>query len=533
MDLKKLLATASFAIFRRGKDYYDNNMISSYSIDTQTKSFMARVKGTSISAPYEIHIELDSSGNVKSHSCSCPFTSEPLCKHEVAILLAALEGAPNSLSPLEYDFSARASLVAPENESKLYQAALSELITARMTQNYLDDEACWTLSTRLREELSSFQGDTNHSRVSILRYTLEMLSAIDDLDGNADDYHGGLSDLQQLCLENLRNIVHDFVASPSNDDCLTYYQELLNKTEELSIDLQEPLYEIVAQWGTLDKGKALLASLKKLADAEDNEPAPTWEHFMPTNTLRYYHYLKIFDFAQSQQFQKNNLHIPEIREDAIETALATEDFFYAEKLCLEGMAQDAKGASWKNKPYYEQLIRVYTLSNNRAAEEKLVRVAYLLCFDLKDKNHYETLKNAYLSLGTWEENRGNTLIKVTEVLNPNDAISILLEENEWREALLLMQKNPCLVYQFSKELNLYFPQEVAACFKADIEHSTKRASYNGRYDNLCDKLLIMAEVCGVDTVLPLINTLQITYRQRRNMQKDLRYLLAFLKYKAE
>lgn len=156
----------------------------------------------------------------------------------------------------------------------------------------------------------------------------------------------------------------------------------------------------------------------------------------------------------------------------------------------------------------------------------------MLCFDFKDKNHYETLKNVYLSLGAWEENRESTLTKVIETFSPNDAIVILLEENEWQGALLLIQNNLNLVYRFFRELNLYFPQEIAICFKTDIENFTKQASYNGKYDDLCDKLLAMVEACGVDTVSPLINTLQTTYKQRRNMQKDLRYLLAFMKYKA-
>lgn len=532
MSLKELLATASFKIFRRGKDYYDNNMISSYSVDTRTKSIVAHVKGKGSGAPYEVRIELDLHEAVSDHSCSCPFTSEPLCKHEVAVLLAALEGVPSSLSPLEYDFDARTNALLPENESERYRIALSEIIDGRMMQGYLDDEACWTVSTRLREELCTFQRDTNHSRVSVLRYTLEMLSAINRLEGNADDYHEGLSDLQQLCFENLSEIVDDFVSSPRDDDGLALYQELIEKAEEeFSIDLQEPLYEIAARWGDLDEGWFLLASLKRLADAEAHEPAPTWGRLVPMNTLLYYRYLKMFDFTQSQQFQKDNLRIPEIRADAIEMALVAEDFSYAEKLCLDGIAQEDKATSWKTKPYLERLVETYTLSNNRSDEAKLVHTASELCFGFKDANHYETLKNASISLGTWDDNRESILAKVVATFPAHQATNILLNEHEWQGALLLVQKNRSLVYQFFRELNPYFPQEIAACFQADIEDFTRYASYNGKYDDLCNKLLTMTEACGTDAVLPLINMLQTTYKQRRNMQKDLRYLTAFMKYK--
>lgn len=531
--MRELLATASFKIFRRGKDYYDNNMISSYSVDTRTKSIVARVKGNGVEAPYEIRIELGVQKNVSAYSCSCPFESEPLCKHEVAVLLAALEGIPRSLSPLSYDFTAHENINLLENESEQYRIALSEIISGRMTQGFLDDEACWTLSTRLQEELHSFQNDTNHSRVSVFRYTLEMLSAVDGLEGDADDYHGGLYDLKQLCLQSLRNIADTFIDSPHDGDCFTCYQELIQKAErEFSIDLQEPLYEIAVSWSALDKGELLLASLKKLADTEDKEPAPTWGRLVPTFKLLYYRYLKIYDIEQSQLFLKSSLQIPEFREFAIEAAIEAEDFSYAEELCLGGIAQEDESTSWKTKPYYERLIQIYSLSNSRTAENKLICTASVLCFDFRDAHHYETLKNAYVAFDVWEENREQALTKVVEILNPGEAIEILLEESEWRGALLLVQKNPNLVYRFFAELGERFPQEIAACFKADIENSTRHASYNGKYDDLCEKLLTMVEACGVDTVLPLINKLQTTYKQRRNMQKDLSYLLAFMKYKA-
>ena len=133
------------------------------------------------------------------------------------------------------------------------------------------------------------------------------------------------------------------------------------------------------------EGKRLFASLKKLANAEDKEPALSWGYIVPTSALRYCRYLKIFGFVQSQQFQKNNLHIPEIRKDAIETAIATEDFLYAEKLCLEGIAQNAKTVSWKTNRITNSLLGYISFPTTELIRQNLFiqRGCYVLILRTK------------------------------------------------------------------------------------------------------------------------------------------------------
>lgn len=71
-------------IIERGRKYYeDGNIIELNRPDA--KRCNALVKGTEF---YRVNVELSSSGEVSSMSCTCPYARTSYCKHEAAVLMA-------------------------------------------------------------------------------------------------------------------------------------------------------------------------------------------------------------------------------------------------------------------------------------------------------------------------------------------------------------------------------------------------------------------------------------------------------------
>ncbi len=157
--------------------------------------------------------------------------------------------------------------------------------------------------------------------------------------------------------------------------------------------------------------------------------------------------------------------------------------------------------------------------------------AYLT--DKGRESFYRVLKETHQKRGTWVESRRSVLAKVVDRFSPEGAIRILLEEDEMQAALSVLRKVPNLVYRYGEVFGPRCSNEICAAFVEDIRNSTRFASHNGKYHELCEKLIVMEKVCGVGAVLPVIEELQQTYRQRRNMQKDLRNLESYMKYKQE
>lgn len=67
----------------RGRDYYYNQMV--YSCSETTNNYIAFVQGTGFGKEYEVKIEKNKQGRVKSMSCNCPYFDN--CKHEYATIL--------------------------------------------------------------------------------------------------------------------------------------------------------------------------------------------------------------------------------------------------------------------------------------------------------------------------------------------------------------------------------------------------------------------------------------------------------------
>lgn len=69
-------------IIPRGKDYYESSMI--LSCNEKELKYTAFVQGNGLNNEYEVNIECNRNGEIKSMNCTCPYPKN--CKHEYAVL---------------------------------------------------------------------------------------------------------------------------------------------------------------------------------------------------------------------------------------------------------------------------------------------------------------------------------------------------------------------------------------------------------------------------------------------------------------
>ncbi|MEW6127207.1 MAG: SWIM zinc finger family protein [Acidobacteriota bacterium] len=112
----QLRALATAKVFARGKDYYDQGLISATALEGM--SLRGECQGSD-PEPYAVRITLDKNGVVDS-DCDCPYEYEGVCKHAVALLLAYVYEPQNfqvaSSTTSELADRSKAELIALINE---------------------------------------------------------------------------------------------------------------------------------------------------------------------------------------------------------------------------------------------------------------------------------------------------------------------------------------------------------------------------------------------------------------------------------
>ena len=84
MNLSNLKTYVPAVLYKRGLDYFERDFVEQLTEDAPNR-WNALVEGTRY---YEVSVKLTEAESVVTTSCTCPFESDSLCKHEVAVCLA-------------------------------------------------------------------------------------------------------------------------------------------------------------------------------------------------------------------------------------------------------------------------------------------------------------------------------------------------------------------------------------------------------------------------------------------------------------
>ena len=101
MNLTDIEEYVPAVLFERGADYFERDLVAGLK-ESAPNLWSATVAGTD---DYDVLVILNDFDEILSSSCSCPFESDTLCKHEIAVCLAISEykGADDSDSPAVMD----------------------------------------------------------------------------------------------------------------------------------------------------------------------------------------------------------------------------------------------------------------------------------------------------------------------------------------------------------------------------------------------------------------------------------------------
>ncbi|ANU11966.1 hypothetical protein BBH88_17755 [Planococcus antarcticus DSM 14505] len=87
MNLHNLKTYVPAVLYKRGLDYFERDFVEQLAEDAPNR-WHAIVAGT---RDYDVTIKLTGDETIVSTSCNCPFETDSLCKHEVAVCLAIRE----------------------------------------------------------------------------------------------------------------------------------------------------------------------------------------------------------------------------------------------------------------------------------------------------------------------------------------------------------------------------------------------------------------------------------------------------------
>lgn len=87
MNLSNLKTYVPAKLYKRGLDYFEQDFVEQLTEDAPNR-WHALVAGT---RDYEVSVNLTKDGTIVGSYCTCPFESDSLCKHEVAVCLAIRE----------------------------------------------------------------------------------------------------------------------------------------------------------------------------------------------------------------------------------------------------------------------------------------------------------------------------------------------------------------------------------------------------------------------------------------------------------
>lgn len=211
--IESILNSVPDKIYERGEDYYRfGNIIE---MTKNNCDYFAIVEGSD-GESYDVNVEIDRNGNVKSFDCSCPYDYSPVCKHIVAVMLAIKNGEcknnnsiANSLNMLSKDELINILADLARDDYKTREKLNKKLDSKSNTDydvlsvidciideysdydGYVDYYSCYDMCMEIvdaiKNEYDCFKRDNSlkhiHNFMCINRKLIEIMDCCDDSDG--------------------------------------------------------------------------------------------------------------------------------------------------------------------------------------------------------------------------------------------------------------------------------------------------------------------------------------------------------------
>lgn len=539
MNLNNLKTNVPAKLYKRGLDYFEQDFVEQLA-EVAPNRWNAIVAGT---RDYEVTVKLKGDGTIVSSYCTCPFESDSLCKHEVAVCLAICDYKEENRSPgedvlTELKTLKKAELLEILEELVEKQPSVHLYLTEKFANPSGMDEAKARRIIRKSVSRAARRGFIERNRVNqALEGVEEVLEYIEGLNKQRDAER--IIRLRLTVIAECTRIL--LMADSSSGTIGSVVYESLKKIEETLAEWPEELDEAAVdrmldllyphivfglEQDITDAASDLLAAVlqwNKRGDYSDkfygfieqvinSKEMQNKSYDYEEERFRMYQ-LEVLQQKGDQEaveafYVKHRRH-SDIRRSQTVQALVAGEYERVLDLCAESEELDADYAGLLND--WEKLR--FAAYEGMDRTEEMIDLSFQ--FALKGEEEYYVKLKGLVDPEQWPEKLEALL---AEMKNSSRGLplylKILIDEKRFEELLDYCRTEVSAIEQLHPHLLADYPHEVNEIYTNHIYRQIERASNRKAYWTACQKIKDFKKVLGADPAAVLIEELKFMYPKR-------------------
>ncbi|RLJ86641.1 SWIM zinc finger family protein [Planococcus citreus] len=546
MNLNNLKTTVPAKLYKRGLDYYNQSFVERLTEDAPNR-WHALVSGTQ---EYEVSINLRKDGTIVGSYCTCPFESDSLCKHEVAVCLAIREykevngtTAVDVLAQLKTLKKAKLLDILEELVEK--QPAVHHYLTEKFAETgEMDEEKArrmiqlsayravrngfieWERTDQalegVEEVLEFLDGlDSKDDAEQIIRLSLVVIRECTAMLQIADDSSGEISSAIYESLEKVDEALAEWpgeVDEETVDRMLELlYPYILFGLDQDMTDAPNDLVESILRWNEKgDFAGKFYDFIEKLIAGKEMQNKT---YHYTEERFRAYQLWVLQQQGEQETvdaFYAKFKHYPAIRRTQIWQALETGEFEKALQLCRESERLDADLAGLLYE--WEKLrFKAYEGMGNTA---EMIDLSFQ--FALEGEEEYYVKLKSLVNPEQWPNKLEALLAEMKKRPRSRPLyLGILIEEKRMGELLDYCRRDISAIEQLYPHLLADYPHEVNEIYTAYIYRQIDRASNRKAYWTACQKIKSFKNALGTQAASRLVEEIKFMYPKRPALLDEL------------
>lgn len=546
MNLNNLKTTVPAKLYKRGLDYYNQSFVERLTEDAPNR-WHALVSGTQ---EYEVSINLRKDGTIVGSYCTCPFESDSLCKHEVAVCLAIREykevngtTAVDVLAQLKTLKKAELLDILEELVEK--QPAVHHYLTEKFAETgEMDEEKArrmiqlsayravrngfieWERTDQalegVEEVLEFLDGlDSKDDAEQIIRLSLVVIRECTAMLQIADDSSGEISSAIYESLEKVDEALAEWpgeVDEETVDRMLELlYPYILFGLDQDMTDAPNDLVESILRWNEKgDFAGKFYDFIEKLIAGKEMQNKT---YHYTEERFRAYQLWVLQQQGEQETvdaFYAKFKHYPAIRRTQIWQALETGEFEKALQLCRESERLDADLAGLLYE--WEKLrFKAYEGMGNTA---EMIDLSFQ--FALEGEEEYYVKLKSLVNPEQWPNKLEALLAEMKNRPRSRTLyLGILIEEKRMGELLDYCRRDISAIEQLYPHLLADYPHEVNEIYTAYIYRQIDRASNRKAYWTACQKIKSFKNALGTQAASRLVEEIKFMYPKRPALLDEL------------
>ena len=545
-------------VWERGEDLYFEGAVQMLTKDDD--EWNAKVLG---SRKYKVSIGVEN-GSVTSWDCNCPYDHGPVCKHVVALALAAED--VGDVEVIENAFEKPPKVIEQKSVVDIDKVPAKDL--KKFCKNYAEN------NPEFIEAFSYFLANNkSEEKTKSKEYYIAQIERhadrYEDRSGFIDYYHAHgafekVFDLLEKADKQIQNSKYeevinikmavfekvsdmcqyiddsDGMVSDALDDCQETFYTLLD-AEYINQNLKKSIFDWLHREYVKEKyqgfyGDDILMDLLIQAAKETGKS----EELLPLINTRIENaesnYQKeqlilnkielLYDLGfdtEANQLIARNLNLDKVREVKLEQLLVAKKLDSAEEIIKGGIAE----AKVQRLPgleiqWYRKLKELYHQTKNK---EKEIEVARTI-FDLNSFDRFSDLKQLKVLLGTdrWPAELNRIVVKLTKQQDWYFLVELYANEKMTDQQFEVIRKIPQyhVLMQYSESLMEKYGEEMLEMLSNACADFADKASNRKEYRKLASMLEKVKKLKGgTGIVSNLVNRIREVYKRRPAMIEEL------------